>query len=221
MSSADFVADFSCSSRQCALFSRVKTRKEDKLRGWKGGRWSFRVKNTTMFPICLNYDWQSSQKVKTKSTSALLCIPVVEERQVGSVPMRLVPFSLVVRRTLLSLPLLRGAAWAKAAVLVAASTTTCGKQGDVGWRSPTVLRPFKHKEKTGSSTTVRLASGEELDKPTGAGPSLPHCSSNAMATRAWVVCWDDLYNTSVRLAVTRCSGLHCKTERDQWCRGGK
>lgn len=45
----------------------------------------------------------------------------------GSLPMRLLPFSLVVRRTLVSLPFLRGAACARAAVFVAAATTTCGK----------------------------------------------------------------------------------------------
>lgn len=40
--------------------------------------------------------------------------------------MRLLPFSRVVRRTLVSLPFLRGVACAMAAVFVAASTTTCG-----------------------------------------------------------------------------------------------
>lgn len=42
--------------------------------------------------------------------------------------MRLLPFSLVVRRTFVSLPFLRGAACAMAAVLVAASTATCGNE---------------------------------------------------------------------------------------------
>lgn len=42
--------------------------------------------------------------------------------------MRLLPFSLVLRRTFVSLPFLRGAACAMAAVLVAASTATCGNE---------------------------------------------------------------------------------------------
>lgn len=44
--------------------------------------------------------------------------------QISPVPMRLVPLSLVVSRTFVSLPFLTGVACAVAAVLVDASTTT-------------------------------------------------------------------------------------------------
>lgn len=105
----------------------------------------------------------------------------------------------------------------------------------VGWISLIVSRLLEHKDRKISDKQIQPFVArrrrnapislfnwrvEKAQNAGGVRPFLPHCSGNAMATSAWVVCCDDLYVTLVKLAVTHCSRRNYKTGNDQSCQGG-